>query len=65
MNDRDEGQIIAKQVEMALQAAESRKQAAAGIQPVADTPDTVTLARADYDALLRLCETLPTPGPGE
>lgn len=55
-----EGTIIAKQVEMALQAiAERWKQAAAGIQPIIDTPDTVTLWRSDYEALLKLCERLP------
>lgn len=60
MNHNDEGQILAKQVEMALEGiAERWKQAAAGIQPVAETPGTVTLRREDYDALLKLWDTPP------
>ena len=63
MQRNDEGQIIAKQVEMAIQAiAELWKQAAAAVKPITETPGTVTLRRAEYEALLRLCETIPNGG---
>ena len=45
---RAQGRIIAKRIEF-----ERDRAAAVAIMPIAETPDTVTLRRSDYDALMR------------
>jgi hypothetical protein len=59
MTDNTNPGILAKRIEMiawnlAEAGREEERRAALSITPVAETADTVTLRRADYDALVRL-----------
>lgn len=60
MTDETHPRILAKRIELIawdLAKAcrdEERRVALSSITPVAETADTITLRRADYDALVRL-----------
>ena len=63
MNDQTTPSILAKRIEMiawnlaAARREDEQRAAALPVTPVAETLGTVTLRRADYDALVRLAET--------
>ena len=60
MNDETNPRILAKRIDqiawnMAIALREDEQRAAAlPVTPVAETPGTVTLRRADYDAMVKL-----------
>jgi hypothetical protein len=57
MNDNTHPRILAKRIEMIAWnlagACRDGQREAAAVAPIAETADTVTLRRSDYDALIR------------